>query len=105
MSDGLLTLNTERDGVHARVAASGELDVSQTADLRSEVLSAAEGARRVDLDLRAVDFVDSMALSTLIELHHTLQNAGTLLCVQASEGPVRSAIELTGLRPQLLGAG
>ena len=102
MSDVGLTLNIASVGAVATVEAVGELDVSEVADLRRAVLDAAEGADRVELDLRAVDFVDSMALSTLLELHHTLNANGKTLCVLADDGPVRSAIEQTGLRQLLV---
>ena len=59
--------------------------------------SAAEGAERLRLDLTAVEFIDSTGLGGLLELRSTLRSRAVTLEIDAGEGPVRQAMEITGL--------
>src|SRR3954451_4461740 len=92
-----LTIQTGRDGGHARVAAAGEIDLSSCGELRDAVLECAEGAERLLLDLQGVDFIDTTGLGTLLELRSTLQAKGVLFEIVAADGPVRQAVDVTGL--------
>ena len=92
-----LSIHTSRDAGQARVAAEGEIDLSTVGELREAVLTCAEGAERLLLDLERVEFIDTTGLATLLELRSTLQAAGVLFEIAATDGPVRQAVDVTGL--------
>ena len=56
-----LTLETSRSDATAQIRAAGEIDVSCVDELRQAVLSAADDAERVLLDLSPVEFIDTTA--------------------------------------------
>jgi anti-sigma B factor antagonist len=97
MTTEQLTIQTGRDGGQARVAVAGEIDLSGCGELRDAVLKCAEGAERLLLDLQGVDFIDTTGLGTLLELRSTLQAKGVLFEIVAADGPVRQAVDVTGL--------
>ncbi|HET6548973.1 MAG TPA: STAS domain-containing protein [Solirubrobacter sp.] len=103
MDDDDLTIRTKREGSTATVAASGEIDLSNVGDLRAAVTEAAEGCERLRLDLCEVDFIDSTGLGGLLELRSTLRAREVTLEIVAGEGPVRQAVEITGLAELLAG--
>jgi anti-anti-sigma factor len=92
-----LTLQSSRSDATARIRAAGEIDVSCVDELRRAVLQAAGEAERVLLDLSPVEFIDTTGLATLIELRSTLQGRGVLFEIEAADGPVRQAVDVTGL--------
>ena len=92
-----LTIHTSRDGGQARVAAGGEIDLSTVGELRDAVLRCAEGAERLLLDLEGIEFIDTTGLAALLELRSTLQTRGVLFEIAAADGPVRQAVDVTGL--------
>ena len=92
-----LTIQTSRDGGQARVAVDGEIDLSTCGELRAAVLKCADGAERLLLDLERVDFIDTTGLATLLELRSTLQAKRVLFEILAADGPVRQAVDVTGL--------
>ena len=96
--DDELNINTSREGRTATVAIAGEIDLSTVGDLRAAVNAAA--AERCDLlllDLTAVEFIDSTGLGGLLELRSTLRSRGVMLEIVAGDGPVRQAVQITGL--------
>jgi anti-anti-sigma factor len=92
-----LTIRTSQEGWTATVAAQGELDISTIGELRAAVTAAAEDSERLVLDLSGVDFIDSTGLGGLLELRSTLQSRSVSFAIVAGEGPVRQAVEITGL--------
>jgi anti-anti-sigma factor len=92
-----LSIRTSRDGNTATVAATGEIDLSTVDELRSAVTGAAEGVDQLRLDLTDVEFIDSAGLGGLLELRSTLRGRAVTLVIDAGEGPVRQAMEITGL--------
>lgn len=66
---------TERDGL-TLVAVRGELDLFTTPRL-AEALDAVAGAgRRVVLDLRGLEFMDSTGLAVILRYHQRAREAG-----------------------------
>src|SRR3954463_5144095 len=98
-----LSIRTTREGSTATVAATGEIDLSTVDELRSAVTGAAEGVDRLRLDLTDVEFIDSAGLGGLLELRSTLRSRSVTLEIDAGEGPVRQAMEITGLSELLAG--
>ena len=95
--DDDLSIRITQDGTTAIVAAAGEIDISNVGDLRTAVTDAAEGCDRLRLDLTAVEFIDSTGLGCLLELRSTLRSREVILEIVAGDGPVRQAVEITGL--------
>jgi anti-sigma B factor antagonist len=95
--DDDLRIRTAREGSTAIVSASGEIDLSTVGDLREAVTEAAQECDRLRLDLSGVEFIDSTGLGGLLELRSTLRARSVTLEIVAGEGPVRQAVEITGL--------
>ena len=95
--DDELKIRTTREGNTATVVATGEIDLSTVDELRSAVTEAAEDVEKLLLDLTAVEFIDSAGLGGLLELRSTLRSRNVTLEISAGEGPVRQAMEITGL--------
>jgi anti-sigma B factor antagonist len=96
--DDELSITSTREGSTATVSAAGEIDLSTVDDLRSAVTGAADdGVDRLRLDLTQVDFIDSTGLGGLLELRSTLRARSVTLEIDAVDGPVRQAMEITGL--------
>jgi anti-anti-sigma factor len=92
-----LSITTTREGTTVIVAVAGEIDLSNAGDLRAAVTDAAEGCDKLRLDLTGVEFIDSTGLGGLLELRSTLRSRAVTLEIVAGEGPVRQAVEITGL--------
>jgi anti-anti-sigma factor len=95
--DDELKIRTTREGTTATVVATGEIDLSTVDELRSAVTGAAEDVDKLLLDLTAVEFIDSAGLGGLLELRSTLRSRSVTLEISAGDGPVRQAMEITGL--------
>ena len=96
VSQPLTVTSTITDRV-ALCVATGELDVSTVADLRTALLTAARDVDLLRLDLSGVGFIDTTALGALLGLRSDLQAAAVGFHITAVEGSVRQAIEITGL--------
>jgi anti-anti-sigma factor len=92
-----LSIRTEREGRTATVVAAGEIDISSVGELRTAVTGAASECDRLRLDLTDIDFIDSTGLGCLLELRSTLHAREVVLEIVAGDGPVRQAVEITGL--------
>ena len=95
--DDDLTIRTTRNGTTAIVAATGEIDLSNVGDLREAVTAACPDCDRLRLDLSEIEFIDSTGLGGLLELRSTLRARDVTLEIVAGDGPVRQAVEITGL--------
>lgn len=103
--DDDLSIRATRDGSTAIVTASGEIDLSNVGELRTAVTEAAEDCEKLRLDLTGIEFIDSTGLGGLLELRSTLRARSVTLEIVAGEGPVRQAVEITGLAELLAPAG
>jgi anti-sigma B factor antagonist len=92
-----LTVSATHAGEVVVCVATGEVDLATAGELRDAVLTAASGSPRARLDLSGLTFIDSTGLSALLELHSTLDAAGVRLQITAADGPVRQAVQITGL--------
>jgi anti-anti-sigma factor len=95
--DDDLSISTSHEGSTTTVAADGEIDLSTIGELRAAVTNAAEDCDRLILDLTAVEFIDSTGLGGLLELRSTLRASAVTMEIVAGDGPVRQAVEITGL--------
>ena len=94
---GALSLAVRSDGRSATIVADGALDLATASELRSAAHEASAGMRQLVLDLRGLRFIDSSGLGTLLNLRGELRREGVGMLVEAEHGPVRRALETTGL--------
>jgi anti-anti-sigma factor len=95
--DDDLKIRSTREGSTAIVAVAGEIDLSSVGELREAVTDACPDCDRLRLDLSEVEFIDSTGLGGLLELRSTLRAREVTLEIVAGDGPVRQAVEITGL--------
>jgi anti-anti-sigma factor len=95
--DDALTLDVRRDGNETTIVAAGALDLASAPELRSATYEASDGVRDVVLDLRGLTFIDSSGLGTLLNLRGELRREGVGMVVDTEDGPIRRALESTGL--------
>ena len=94
---GLSITAAVHDG-RAVVAVAGEVDIRSAPELREQLEAlAADGVSAIELDLRAVMFLDSTALSVMVGAHKRLARDGGALEVVGATGGVRRVLEVTGL--------
>jgi anti-anti-sigma factor len=75
-------VSAERFGPDGLVAVRGELDIATLPELeRAVTRMRAQGLERLVIDLRAVEFLDSMSIELLLRLHGELTATGTDLVV------------------------
>jgi anti-anti-sigma factor len=94
----------EGDGVEVvhdpdatRIVLAGDLDMSAVPRVRPIVEAAcASGSEKVELDLSAIEFVDSHGFQLLAATHQALTANGRTLVVLPPRGLVRRAFEVTG---------
>jgi anti-sigma B factor antagonist len=77
------------------VAADGEIDLATSPRLRAALLEAIEDQDRVLVDLRAVIFMDSTGIATLLAAAEAARGRGIDLAVDPSR-TVRNVLELVG---------
>ncbi|HLI15800.1 MAG TPA: STAS domain-containing protein [Acidimicrobiales bacterium] len=95
---GLLRIQARRTAAELVVEVAGELDIATTPSLRTLLDEAVDGgARRVVLDLAALDFLDSTGLATLIHASKRLRGSGGDLVLRAPSRSVRSLLRIVGL--------
>jgi anti-anti-sigma factor len=88
------------DGDTYNVSLTGEIDMDRRSELRDVVMGFRRStAPNAVVDLRAVTFMDSSGVGTLISLHRTATSrAGQVTLVQPSDIVTR-VLEVTGLVP------
>lgn len=97
----VLLVDSRRDGTSGWiVAADGEIDLATSPPLRAALLEAIEAQPRVLVDLRAVTFMDSTGIATLLTAAEAARRHGTELVVDPSR-TVRKVLELVGAEAAL----
>jgi anti-sigma B factor antagonist len=80
------------------ICVSGELDIATVPMLRERLAAALDrGVRRVVIDFRALDFLDSVAVAALLHAARQLGPDGRLAVVVASGSYIRMVFEIAGL--------
>jgi anti-sigma B factor antagonist len=101
MSD-LARLDTEMHGSALLVVLTGEIDLSNAAELESQVVEAAGELPGLVVDLTAVTFLDSAGVRLLDHLVAARQPDPQVRVVVSSSGPVPFTLRLCGFRSDLL---
>jgi len=80
------------------VEVHGELDVATAPQLRTRLSSAIERAPRlIVVDLRAVDFLDSVTLAVLLAAQKALPGQTRMAIVVAPDSYARLIVDVTGV--------
>jgi anti-sigma B factor antagonist len=87
-------------GNHAVVVVRGEIDAHTAPTLKERLLALIdEGIDRVVVDLREVDFIESVGLGALVAVRKRLRPSDKSLClvIDESQTVVRRTFSITGL--------
>lgn len=93
-----LDIDVKEEEGRVVVAPRGEIDYGNVANLRSALLrlSSEEGAD-VLVDLGQVGFIDSTALSVLIQARQRMTGLGRRLTLTGAQARVARVLEITGM--------
>jgi len=83
------------------VAPVGEIDLATIDAVRVELAAARAEARRVVLDLRGVEFLDSSGLRLIVEAQREAQQEGWAFFVVRAREPVQRLLDIAGLTARL----
>lgn len=93
---------TTKDDV-ARIAVSGEVDVSNADGLRTELEKAAAAApASVEVDLADVAYIDSTGIGVLVGAAHKAAEAGYKFAVINPQANVKRVLGLLGVEKDLM---
>lgn len=76
---------TEAEADRAVIAVNGELDVATCPELATALALQADRGRSILLDLRGVEFMDSVGLRLLLQAHEGAQSGGRELELMTSD--------------------
>lgn len=85
---------------HAVVVVRGEIDAHTAPRLKDRLMElVTDGVDRVVIDLRQVQFIESVGLGTLVAVRKRLRPADKSLCLVLGDdqGVLRRTFEITGL--------
>jgi anti-sigma B factor antagonist len=93
------TTETEvREGGHAVLSVSGELDIATAGRLRGTVGDLmGQGVRHLEIDLDGCTFLDSTGMGALLWAAHRLQALGGDLTAVHAHGAPAEAMQIAGL--------
>jgi anti-sigma B factor antagonist len=90
------SLRVEQDQDEVVLFAAGELDLDSACDIvRAGRAALQDGVRLLRVDLAGVTFMDSVALSLLIDLHRNAVRRRARMWVSCPSGPVRALFAAT----------
>lgn len=97
--EAIFDISEEQGNGYSVVSVTGEIDVATAPALRSRLEGTidADGTELVIVDLLGVTFIDSTALSVLIEASKRSAGAGRSMRVVVAEPRILRIFEITGL--------
>jgi anti-anti-sigma factor len=103
LEDRSFSVERERSETVECVRVVGEMDLSVVGQLDSEMRRAeATDAKRIELDLDELEFLDAAGIRLLLDLdRRSRNNAGRLRIRPASSPHVQRVLELTGVEDLL----
>ena len=95
-------LRVESDDGDIVVYLSGDIDVSNTESLETEIRGAVVGANSIAIDLTAVEFLDSGGLRLLKRLSvHAAEANANFVVVAPPHSVARSVIEIVSMSQEM----
>jgi anti-sigma B factor antagonist len=93
-----LDLATKKRGLAAIVEVRGTLDLHSSVRLDREIDSLLRGdTREILVDLRGIEFMDSIGLRSLVSAHRRALRANVPLWLVRGGAPVAQVLRMTGL--------
>ena len=93
-----LGLEVERSGDVAVVTVRGDLDLASAPRLRTLALDEMlAGSRRLVLDLRTLEFVDSVGLGMIVAILKRARSLGGDVAIVVGTDRIRRPLELSGV--------
>ena len=105
LAERVLTMQVVHDGTTTRIVPIGEIDMASANTFEAvaeQVLLA--GPERIELDLTAVDFIDSSGLRSIVQLRKRALLEGIELRATGLSPAAERILELTGLIDALRGS-
>lgn len=97
-----LDINVSEQGSRAIAALTGEIDYGNVAQLRSSLLGLSQGsATEVVVDMAGVTFVDSTALSVLVQAKQRFAESGRTMSIIDPQPRITRVLRLAGLSDYL----
>jgi anti-sigma B factor antagonist len=91
-------VSAERFGANALIAVEGELDIATLPDFEQAVTrTRSQGLEVMVIDLRKLEFLDSMSIELLLRLHAELTATGAELVVVRGPRAVNRVFDLMEL--------
>ena len=87
----------EDSPARVEIRVAGELDLATVPQLRQVVDAHARSGQTMVIDLREIEFIDSMGLATLVRARHRAIARGAKLELVAGPEPVQRVFTLTHL--------
>ena len=96
-----IAITTDGDAITAALA--GDFDMQATFIIEPALERALEtpGLRRIELDLRGVDFIDSTGIGVILRLDREARGRGVQLRLRRGPRPVHRVFEKSGLAEAL----
>lgn len=98
----ILNVEIESANGRARVALSGELDISSAGRVEDELTALqAQSPELLVLDLRALEFMDSTGLRLIVRADEAARAGGTRFVIVRGPEPVQRVFQIVGLDTRL----
>ncbi|MEX2195066.1 MAG: STAS domain-containing protein [Thermoleophilaceae bacterium] len=98
----LLNIDIEAANGRARIALSGELDISSARRVEDELTSLqAQSPEMLVLDLRELEFMDSTGLRLIVRADEAARAGGTRFLIVRGPEPVQRVFQIVGLDTRL----
>jgi len=90
-------INFEKSGDHCHIYVCGEVDLSNSTNLRKIILGALKTSEQVTVNLRKVDYIDSSGIAAMVEGLQMANNNDKTFSLAEPSKQVRSILELARL--------
>ena len=96
-----IQLTTNGDTIVATLAGHFDMQATFTVEPALERALQTPGLRRIDLDLRRLEFIDSTGMGVIVRLHADARRQGIELHLRPGPPPVHRVFEKTGFADAL----
>ncbi|MDD4291251.1 MAG: STAS domain-containing protein [Clostridia bacterium] len=90
-----MTINVEKNGSELTVAIQGRLDTMTAPQLDEQLKKSYEGATKLILDLKDLEYISSAGLRVLLSAHKVMSKQGDMVITNANS-TVMEVFEITG---------